>query len=286
MKKIFLLPLIALFVMAGCSDLEDPTTGINTKWVQFEKTNYQTAESKGLYRIPVLLASNTNPDGVDVTFTLESTKTDFIVSPNNGVLHIPAGEFVGYIDVTPAYDPLHEITANYTLKFKLTASDVKLGLGGENNYNTETTLTVTPTICLLDTAEFEGTYSAEDVGVESYSVTVKRVSATKLSIINLGNQNEESNTIVVLDNSDIKNPTATFPNQQFLYTDTSGETPASIYIFDQSFFGTSYVSTFDTCTKQMTLYFGMGNEEFGFFLGGIATAGNARLVHKVILTKN
>lgn len=282
MKKIFLLPILALFVLAGCSDLDEPSLGVSNKWVQFDQATYKTPENLGSYRVPVLLASNSNPDGVTVNFTVESDNTGFTYSPSNGTLTIPAGEFVGYIDVTLAYDPANEITENYQIKFNITGSEVGVGLAGQGKYNVQTILTVTPSACAFDVADFIGDYTAAELGYDTpYTVTAAANGTNSVKLTNLFDSN--GTVTLTFDNSNPAAPLALFTNGEFFYTDP---TYGTINIYNPSAVQSSYTSTFDTCTQEMTVYFAAGRPGLGYLTGSLSTVQPDNLIQKVVLTKN
>ena len=279
MKKI-LLPILALFVMAGCSDLDEPTNGVSNKWVQFETQTGSVTENTQFYRIPVLLASNSNPDGVDVAFTVETANAGVTYSPAGGVVTIPAGEFVGYIDVTVPYDEENQIEENYQVTVKLQSSDVKLGLAGQGLNNVQFVLTVTPSACPLVTADFAGTYEADELGYEKYAVTVTAgPGANQITVNNL--YDSGGTTTITLDVSDPANPVALFTDGELFYTQSNGQ---DIFIYNPAETNSTRVSTFDTCTKFMTLYFVAGISGTGYIPGFLTTAGD-EYVQQITLTK-
>lgn len=254
MKKLFYLPILALFILAGCSDVEENNVGASSKWLQFDKASYQAPENTGSILVPVLFASDSNPDGVSVNFSVTSDATNFTVSPSNGVLTIPAGELVGYIEVTPNYDPENEITENYSLTIELEDGDFGVGVAGEGIYNTTTTVTFIPSACPLNVADFVGTYSATEYTdtstVYNYTVTIAQLSDNSVSMSNLWEVGGTST--FTFDVSDAANPLGVFVDGEFLYTNS---TYGAAYIYNPDAVGSTRVSTFDTCSKDMDLWF-------------------------------
>lgn len=254
MKKLFYLPILALFILAGCSDVEENNIGASSKWLQFDKASYQAPENTGPLLVPVIFASDSNPDGVSVNFSVTSTSTNFTVSPSNGVLTIPAGELVGYIEVTPNYDPENEITESYSLTIELEDGDFGVGVAGEGVYNTTTTVTFIPSACPFDVSEFVGTYSATEytntATIYNYTVTVTEVSEFVVTMSNLWDVQGVST--FTFDTSNPSQTIGVFTNGQFLYTDP---TYGAATIGNPSLVGASEVSTVDTCTKFMDLWF-------------------------------
>ena len=282
MKKLFYLPILALFILAGCSDVEENNIGASKKWIQFEQSAYQSPENAGTLRVPVLFASDSNPDGVSVNFTVTSTATNFAVAPSNGVLTIPAGELVGYIDVTPSYDPDNEITESYSVTITLQDGNFGVGVAGEGVFNKETVVTFNPSACPLVVADFIGTYTAAEVGYPTaYTVTASNPTANTMVISNVWDVSGSST--VTFDVSDPGSPKLFFQDNEFLYNDS---TNGPIHIFNTTAAGQDDISTFDTCTKQITLFFSCGLPGGGAFFNTPAGAGLDPYVQKVVLTKN
>lgn len=282
MKKLFYLPILALFILAGCSDVEENNVGASNKWLQFDKTSYQAPENTGTMLVPVLFASDSNPDGVSVNFSVTSTSSNFTVSPSNGVLTIPAGELIGYIEVTPNYDPENEITESYSLTIELEAGDFGVGVAGEGLFNKTVTVTFTPSACPLVVADFIGTYTAAEVGYPTpYTVTASNPTSNTMVLSNVWDVSGSST--VTFDVSDPGNPKLFFQDNQFLYNDS---TNGPIHIFNTTAAGQDDISTFDTCTKQITLFFSCGLPGGGAFFNTPAGGGLDPYVQSVVLTKN
>lgn len=288
MKKIFLLPILALFMLVGCSDLDQPSNGVSNKWVRFDLAEYKSPENGGAYRIPVLLSSNTNPDGVTVNFTVASEHPGFTYSPASGTVTIPAGEFVGYIDVTPSYDPANEIEESYPINLTLTGSQVGLGLAGQGINNVSTVLTVTKKACPLNLEDFYGSYlgtQLDDPSAVTYAVTIEKRGDGSSNVVTIKNIFDVAGSNkLILDNSNPADPQAVFEDGEFLFN-SSGN--GVINIFNPAHVGSSLISSFNTCTQELTLYFAAGRDNLGFFTGFITTDEDSPdfLIQKVVLTK-
>ena len=117
MKKIFSIFAFTALFLTSCSEVEEPNIGLNNNWLQYDKTDYAISEGAGeSIKIPVMLAAGSNPNGVDVNFTVDaSTLVGYTISPSNGVLRIQPGKFVAYIVVTPINDT--SISADVVINF-------------------------------------------------------------------------------------------------------------------------------------------------------------------------
>ncbi len=149
MKNInYTLIVMTLFSLFSCNEVERPNLGLNTQWLQFDNNNYLVSESATEpFRIPVLLAANENANGVDVQISIEASQAEgYTLEPSNGVVNIPAGEFVGYITVTPIdnTDTDGDITITMTLSEQNT---FPVGIAGQGIYNTETLITIQDDDC-------------------------------------------------------------------------------------------------------------------------------------------
>lgn len=110
----------------------------------------------------VILGTESNPNGVDVNFTVTSSDPSrYTVSPSNGVLTIPAGEFSGDIIITPVdnFDVDGDVEITITLE---ESSDLPVGIGGENNFFNVRTVNLVDNDCPIDINAFVGTYSVSE----------------------------------------------------------------------------------------------------------------------------
>lgn len=261
MKKIFSIFALTALFLTSCSEVEEPNLGLNNSWLQYDKAAYVTSEASAeTIKIPVLLAGSSNPNGVDVNFTVTTTASAsaYTISPANGVLNIPAGKFVGYIEVTPVNNTA--IAEDVVLNFSFAENTVAVGLAGQGRENMTTKLTIIEDDCPYDINEFIGTYRALEEGyVENGEQVYYDVVATlgtapnTLKLANLWNVN--GSTTVTLDFSNPASPRITFTSGEFLYVNpTYGNT----FVVDPKDLSTpdlSTPSTFKTCSKEMDLYF-------------------------------
>ena len=261
MKKIFSIFAFTALFLTSCSEVEEPNIGLDKNWLQYDKTAYAISEGAGgSIKIPVMLAAGSNPNGVDVNFTVDaSTLVGYTISPSNGVLRIEPGKFVAYIVVTPINDT--SISADVVIDFSFGDNGVAEGLAGQGLKNTSTTLTIIEDDCPYDINEFVGTYKALEEGFtdangdQVYYDVVATLGTTTgtLKLSNLWNVNGTSTAN--LDFSNPASPRITFNSGEFLYQNT---TYGPAVIVDPSDLGTpdlSTPSTFKTCSKEMDLYF-------------------------------
>lgn len=252
MKKILLLLSISVLIFS-CESIETTNLGTDTKWIQFDKAAMSITESNPMpLMVPVLFASDSNENGIDINFSYTSSvPTGFTVSPASGVLNIPAGEFVGYIEVTPMDDSV--AGGDIVLDFTLENNTLPTGIAGENIYNHITKVTINDDDCPLDMMSFAGTYSALEDGTYNYEVTVTYDAVNDvLFLVNLYETGGDS--VIRLDYSDPTNPIAYFESLNYgaiMATDGNGD----YYGVDPVLLGGTEVSTFLTCNNFMDLNF-------------------------------
>ncbi len=163
MKTKYLFLLFITVLLSSCEDVETPDLGLNSDWLQFENGSDTMTEGDGPQLVPVLYASTTNPDGIDVSFTYTSTVPDgFTVEPANGIVNIPAGEFEAYITVTADDDvtPTDDIVITFSIEGN---TDYSLGIAGQGVYNVTSDLRIIEDDCPIEIEEFVGTYSVTEV---------------------------------------------------------------------------------------------------------------------------
>ena len=162
MKKIYLI--LSMVVLAfSCQDVEKPNLGVDSQWLQFEFSSQTTFENAGEpLMVPVLYSAAENTSGVDISFSYTASTMDgYTVSPASGVLNIPAGEFVGYILVTPIDDTTsgEDVVLNFSMQ---NSSSIPMGIAGEGVYNTTAEVTILEDDCPIPINDWVGTYSVDE----------------------------------------------------------------------------------------------------------------------------
>ena len=245
--------------MFSCEDITTPDLGTNNQWIQFESSSLVVTESNPTpLKVNVLYAAATNESGIDVNFTYTSSQNDgFTVTPSNGVVSIPAGEFVGYIEVTPINDQV--TNDDIVLNFSMENNSLPLGIAGEGLFNTTSEVTIVEDDCPLDLTQFVGTYSAEEDGQYFYEVGVTLDAVNQVLV--LSNLYETGGfTVIALDNSDPNNPSIDFQSELPLYDAVLyvHSTYGNVYAVNPSEWSgdpSEDISTFRTCSQFMDLYF-------------------------------
>ena len=162
--KIYILMLTAILVNMSCeSDKEIETVDFGTgdlKWVQFEQESYSILESAdGSLEVTVLLAADSNPDGVTINLDYSSSapSTGYDISPADGVVEIPAGEFSASFSLTPVDN--FEEEADKVINVTVSSSPFPVGLGGDSLFSSAQ-LTIIDDDCPLENgATFLGDYN-------------------------------------------------------------------------------------------------------------------------------
>lgn len=160
---IYSLVAVIALVSFSCEDITTPDLGRESQWLQFERAAYSVPEnSPEPGQIAVLYAAETNDSDIQVSFTYTASQADgYIVEPANGIVTIPAGEFMGYITVTPIND--NTASGDITIDFSIEGNTgFNLGIAGEGVYNTTSTLTIVEDDCPIDLSEWVGIYSVDE----------------------------------------------------------------------------------------------------------------------------
>ena len=163
MKTKYLFLLLITVLLSSCEDIETSDLGLNSAWLQFENSADNMSEGEASMQVPILYSSNKNTDGVDVSFTYTATvPSGFTVLPANGIVNIPAGEFVGYITVIPEDDSIasDDIIITFSIEGNTAAP---LGIAGQGIYNITSDFTIIEDDCPIAIDDFVGTYSVDDV---------------------------------------------------------------------------------------------------------------------------
>ncbi len=256
MKKIlvFLFSLFSLIVIISCEEVTSPDLGVKGKqWIQFENSEISGNEGDGAILVPIQIAANENQTDVTISFSvLESTTTEgYTISPSDGTVVISAGEFVGYIEVTPIDNAGTNDNIEIIFSIDNNSADLPLGLAGEGLRLKQTTVVILDDDCPLDLTEFYGTYSAVEDNSYFYDVVISEgPAAGTLLLSNLFGTGGTS--VIELDNSDPSNPFAIFRSYEF---------NAPLYV--HSSYGNVWASTgsdtptswFRVCDNFMNLYF-------------------------------
>ena len=163
--KNYIYTLIAVIALVSfsCEDITTPDLGRESQWLQFERAAYSVPENSPEPReIAVLYAAETNDSDIQVSFTYTASQMDgYTIEPANGVVTIPAGEFIGYITVTPIND--NTASGDITIDFSIEGNTgFNLGIAGEGVYNTTSTLTIVEDDCPIDLSEWVGIYSVTE----------------------------------------------------------------------------------------------------------------------------
>lgn len=130
-------------------------------FVQVNTTGGQVAEaSADAVVTTVLLGSGTNETGVTVNFSVSSSDASrFTITPANGTLEIPAGEFSADIVFNTVDDLLVNGNLDVTISLDSASAGAGIGLGGEGNESGSRTITIVDDDCPVDLANFTGTFS-------------------------------------------------------------------------------------------------------------------------------
>jgi hypothetical protein len=154
MKKYLYILFASLGLLTSCEEdlvIFDEGDG----FVQVDKSSASTSEDGDAMSTSVNLGASSNESGVTVNFdvTIESGDASrFTITPSNGVLEIPAGEFSADIVVTPI-DNL-EADGNVVIRVDLSESNsLPVGVAGAGLESTGTTFTITDNDCPTEIAE-------------------------------------------------------------------------------------------------------------------------------------
>ncbi|MCX2717972.1 hypothetical protein [Lentiprolixibacter aurantiacus] len=156
--KALIFSVIVLFAIS-CEDLGDNRLyNVGDGFVQFQSTSASTFEDGDAMTIGVLLGSGENSSGVSVNFDVIIESGDasrFEVSPANGVLDIPEGEFTGEITITPI-DNL-DADGNVVIRVELSeSSSVPVGVAGEGLEGTSAVFTINDNDCPTEISDSYG----------------------------------------------------------------------------------------------------------------------------------
>ncbi|WP_405573117.1 hypothetical protein [Winogradskyella sp. Asnod2-B02-A] len=233
MKTKYLFLLLITVLLSSCEDIETSDLGLNSDWLQFENSSDNMSEGEASMQVPILYSSNENTDGVDVSFTYTATVPNgFTVLPANGMINIPAGEFVGYITVIPEDDAVasDDIIITFSIEGNTAAP---LGIAGQGIYNVTTDFRIIEDDCPIEISDFVGTYNVDEIFTGDPDDD-----ATPNAGFGLGDFFGESYQMeAVLDPSDTTGTKLIFTNSPGFNT----------------YFNDGVVVTFITCTKEVII---------------------------------
>jgi hypothetical protein len=113
--------------------------------------------------ITISLGKTDNPNGTTVDFEVESADASrYEITPSNGSLEIPAGEFTGEITVTPNNNIIVDGRVDVTISLS-ESNATPIGIGGEGMERASATFGIEDDDCPIDSAAFVGTYSVSEV---------------------------------------------------------------------------------------------------------------------------
>jgi hypothetical protein len=216
MKKIykFLVLAISLGFIFGCEEdllVYDTPEG----FVQFTTSSSNTTEDGSPIVATILLGSGSNPSGVSIPFSITTSDASrYTISPASGTIEIPAGQFSADITITPI-DNL-DADGNVNIELALGSGSIPVGIGGEGNFLTTSSLTIIDNDCPFDVNEFAGSYDLTMTLANGfiYAAGTYEELTTTLQV------GTEPNTLVDID---------------FGYLGASGRTPARVpLLFDES----------------------------------------------------
>lgn len=132
-------------------------------FVQFSRFPSELGEDDDARTLTVQLGQGSNPDGVTVNFSvITEDPSRFVITPSNGTIEIPAGEFTADITIEPVDNII--VDGNLDVKVVLEeTTDVPVGTGGEGVNFASTNFTIIDNDCPVDSQAFVGTFSVSEV---------------------------------------------------------------------------------------------------------------------------
>lgn len=179
MKKYLIICLISIVGFFSCE--EDPIIFDTPEgFVQLASSSASIAEdATDPIVLTVQLGDGSNPNGVNVDFSVTSSDNSrFTVTPSDGTLTIPAGEFTGEIIITPI-DNL-DVDGNLDVTVELLeSSDVPIGIAGEGNFRTTFTASIIDNDCPTElSTSYTGRVFAFGAEAPSFNVTLVPIDGT------------------------------------------------------------------------------------------------------------
>ncbi|MCO5725933.1 hypothetical protein [Robiginitalea marina] len=154
MRKFLYILFVSLGFLMSCEEdlvIFDEGDG----FIQVERTSASTSEDGAPMSTTISLGTETNDSGISVNFDVIIESGDasrFTITPANGVLDIPAGEFSGEIVVTPI-DNI-DADGNAVIRVELSESNpLPIGVGGLGLERTGATFTINDNDCPTEISE-------------------------------------------------------------------------------------------------------------------------------------
>ncbi|WP_318310258.1 hypothetical protein [Flagellimonas crocea] len=148
-KKFGILFAGVFLVFTSCEKNEVPVIDYGEGFVQLNSTTGSIPENSEDPIVTTVLLGNdgTNPNGVTVNFTVTSSDDSrFTVTPSNGTIEIPAGEFSADIVIQPVDNLDADGDVEVTLELDA-GSDLPIGIAGEGLVATSRSITITDNDC-------------------------------------------------------------------------------------------------------------------------------------------
>lgn len=163
MKKNILTLIFSILLLTACKEelkIYDPGVG----FIQMESTsvvNLTEADSDGVY-ISIIYGGETNDEGINVVFDVTSEDpTRYEVTPNNGIVEIPAGQFSTEIFIKPIENIL--VDGDLEVLVSLNSSSSKpIGIAGEGINSVSKVINIIDNDCPIIFEDMVGVYNGKD----------------------------------------------------------------------------------------------------------------------------
>lgn len=152
-------------VFTSCEENEVPVIDYGEGFLQLSATTGTLSEDSEEPMITTVLLGNdgTNPNGVIVNFTVTSSDdARFTVTPSNGTIEIPAGEFSADIVIESTDNVVADGDVDIVIELA-ESSDLPIGIAGEGVVATSRVITLVDDDCPVDSDAFAGTFMVEEV---------------------------------------------------------------------------------------------------------------------------
>jgi hypothetical protein len=204
MKKIIAI-IILTATLASCSKSEFMEYDNGDGFLQIENVPGVIGEDdeKPLV-ITISLGKADNPNGTTVDFEIETTDASrYEITPSNGSLDIPAGEFTGEITVTPINNIVVDGSVDVTISLS-ESNATPIGIGGEGMERASASFVIEDDDCPLDSAAFVGTYTVSEVfsaGGRNAGLTLRAAFSENYQVQLTQVVGDESGTRFIVNNS-------------------------------------------------------------------------------------
>ncbi|TXJ93231.1 hypothetical protein [Flagellimonas pelagia] len=172
---------VGFLLVTSCEKNEDPTIDFGEGYVQLNSTTGSIPENSSSPIVTTVLLGNdgTNPNGVTVNFTVTSSDDSrFTVTPSNGTVEIPAGEFSADILVQPLDNLDADGDVEITIELS-TSSDLPIGIAGQGLVATSRDIVITDNDCpTVYSSKYAVNVYAFDEEAPSHSVDLVPVPGT------------------------------------------------------------------------------------------------------------